>query len=47
LSRELAPLRRIPDHHPRYLLTLDEVMPNSNYDGIRHVNLIDWLLKRN
>jgi predicted AAA+ superfamily ATPase len=47
LSRELAPLRRIPDHHPRYLLTLDEVMPNSNYDGIRQVNLIDWILKRN
>ncbi|MGI6668080.1 MAG: ATP-binding protein [Acetivibrionales bacterium] len=45
LSRELEPLRKIPDNHPKYLLTLDDIIPNTNYDGIRHVNLLDWLLK--
>jgi len=44
LRRELAPLRRIPDNHPKYLLTLDEVFGEANYDGIRKVNVLDWLL---
>jgi predicted AAA+ superfamily ATPase len=44
LKRELEPLRRIPDNHPKFLLTLDEIMPNANYDGIRKMNVIDWLL---
>ncbi len=44
LRRELAPLRRIPDNHPKYLLTLDEVFGEANYQGIRKVNLLDWLL---
>ncbi len=42
--RELEPLRKIPDHHPKLLLTLDEVGAGSNYDGIRQINLIDWLM---
>lgn len=46
LLRELEPLQKIPDHHPKYLLTLDDIMPNTNYDGIRQINLIDWLLKK-
>ncbi len=45
LHRELEPLRKIPDHHPKLLLTLDEVGAGSNYDGIRQLNLIDWLMK--
>lgn len=44
LRRELAPLRRIPDNHPKYLLTLDEVFGEASYDGIRKVNVLDWLL---
>ena len=44
LLRELGPLQKIPDHHPKYLLTLDDIMPNINHDGIRQMNLIDWLL---
>jgi len=43
LERELDPLRRISDNHPKYLLTLDEYMPNANFDGIRKMSLIDWL----
>ncbi|MCL2250011.1 MAG: ATP-binding protein [Oscillospiraceae bacterium] len=44
LARELAPLQKIPDNHPKFLLTLDEVMPNANHDGIRQVNALSWLL---
>ena len=44
LARELAPLQKIPDHHPKLLLTLDEVGEGSNYEGIRQVNLLRWLL---
>ncbi len=43
LKRELEPLQRISDHHPKYLLTLDEIGAGANYDGIRQLNLIDWL----
>ncbi|MGB4438544.1 MAG: ATP-binding protein [Sedimentibacter sp.] len=46
LLRELEPLNKISDHHPKYLLTLDDIIPNTNYDGIRQVNLLDWLLKK-
>jgi predicted AAA+ superfamily ATPase len=43
LERELDPLKRIPDHYPKFLLTLDEIGAGANYNGIRQVNLIDWL----
>jgi predicted AAA+ superfamily ATPase len=43
LRRELAPLRKIPDNHPKLLLTLDEVFGEANYEGIRKVNVLDWL----
>jgi predicted AAA+ superfamily ATPase len=43
LERELAPLRAIPDHYPRLLLTDDFAAPTS-YDGIRRASLRDWLL---
>lgn len=46
LRRELEPLQKIPDHHPKFLLTLDDISPNVNYDGIRQINLIDWLLEK-
>jgi predicted AAA+ superfamily ATPase len=45
LARELEPLRKIPDHHPKILLTLDEIGSGSNYEGIRQKNLLDWLLE--
>lgn len=44
LSRELEPLQRTPDHYPKILLTLDEIGAGANYDGIRQINLLDWLL---
>lgn len=45
LKRELEPLEKIPDHYPKILLTLDEIGVGANYNGIRHLNLIDWLIK--
>ena len=44
LERELAPLRKIRDSHPKFLLTLDED-PSDNIDGIRKLNALDWLLQ--
>ena len=44
LERELAPLRKIRDHYPKFLLTLDED-PSDNIDGIRKLNALDWLLQ--
>jgi len=46
LERELAPLQKIPDHHPKFLLTLDDIMANANHDGIRQINVLDWLLDK-
>ncbi|QHI73635.1 ATP-binding protein [Aminipila terrae] len=46
LARELEPLRRIPDHYPKILLTLDEIGAGANYEGIRQINLIEWLLNK-
>ncbi|MBR4571118.1 MAG: ATP-binding protein, partial [Candidatus Riflebacteria bacterium] len=43
LSRELQPLNKIKDHNSKYLLTMD-YFPNASYNGIRHLNIIDWLL---
>ncbi|MEG1138905.1 MAG: ATP-binding protein, partial [Lachnospiraceae bacterium] len=45
LTRELEPLKKIPDHHPKVLLTLDEIGAGTNYDGIKQLNLLDWLLE--
>lgn len=44
LERELHPLRSIADNYPKYLLTLDEVFKDMDYDGILKRNVIDWLL---
>ena len=44
LRRELDPLEKIPDHHPKVLLTLDEIPRTANYDGIRQLHIVDWLL---
>jgi len=44
LTRELTSLRKISDNYPKYLLTLDEAFGTADYDGIKKVNVIDWLL---
>lgn len=46
LSQELSPLDSISDHFPKFLLTLDEVPIGANFNGIRYMNLVDWLLDK-
>ncbi len=43
LTRELAPLEKIKDNYPKYLLTLD--YGSSNNNGIKRLNVLDWLLE--
>ena len=42
-ERELLPLRMIPDNYEKIVLSMDRSYINS-YDGIKSLNLIDWLL---
>ncbi len=43
LTRELKPLQALKDHHPKFLLTLD-YLPTADYEGIKRLNVLDWLL---
>ncbi len=43
-EREMKPLRSIPDNYEKVVLTLDH-FSLGNYDGIKVVNVIDWLLE--
>jgi predicted AAA+ superfamily ATPase len=45
LERELRPLKAVRDSNPKYLLTTD-IDFNPVYDGIRKINVIDWLLQK-
>ena len=45
LERELTPLQDINDHYPKYILTMD-IDPIADYDGIKKVNVLDWLLEK-
>jgi len=44
LRRELAPLEAINDHNPKFLLTMDNT-PLTSHNGIKQINVLDWLLK--
>ncbi|MFA6937105.1 MAG: DUF4143 domain-containing protein, partial [Treponema sp.] len=41
-SREIAPLKKVHDNFPKYILSLDEF--STSEDGIKRLNVIDWLL---
>lgn len=43
LERELSALESINDHYPKFILTMDQD-PEVDYNGIRKVNVLDWLL---
>ena len=45
-QRELASLKKIPDHNPKILLTLDSVGAGTNHNGIRQINALDWMLTK-
>ena len=46
LKRELASLEKITDHFPKMLLTLDEIGAGTNHNGIKQLNVLDWLLNK-
>lgn len=41
--RELAPLQKISDNYEKIVLSMDMGM-DSSYEGIKSINLIDWLI---
>lgn len=45
IEREFSVLEAVPDNFPKFVLSLGEFQPSRN--GIRGINLIDWLLKGN
>lgn len=45
LERELTPLKKINDHYPKYILTMD-IDPITDYEGIKKINVLDWLLRK-
>lgn len=42
-ERELKSLEAIPDHYPKYILTMDQNIYND-FSGIRVINIIEFLL---
>ena len=43
-QREFAPLEAISDHHPKWVLSLDKVKNASRENGIRWMNVAEFLL---
>ena len=46
LERELKSLQKTGDYYPKILLTLDMDL-ETDYDGIKKMNVVDWLLDKN
>lgn len=44
IEREFTPLAAIKDNYPKYVVTMENVW-QSNYDGIKHVNISNFLLQ--
>jgi len=44
-ERELRPLRETGDEYPKMIITMDPQIISS-YNGIKNVNIIDWLLEQ-
>lgn len=42
-ERELSPLQKIDDNYDKVILTMDS--EEMSYNGIRQINIIDWLLE--
>ncbi len=43
-AREIAPLKKVNDHYPKYIISMDEV--SMGEDGIKQINVIDFLLRK-
>jgi len=40
----LSSLQNISDHYPKYILTMD-LDPVADFNGIKKINVLDWLLE--
>ena len=45
-DREIRPLQSIKDNYEKTILTMDHMTP-GDYEGIKVVHLLDWLLEKN
>lgn len=45
-DREIRPLQSIKDNYEKMILTMDR-MTLGDYEGIKVVHLLDWLLEKN
>ena len=43
-EREIAPLKKVADNYPKFILSLDELP--MGYNGIKQVNIVDFLLEQ-
>lgn len=44
-AREMKPLKTVKDFYQRIIITNDYDM-NESYDGIKHINILDFLLRK-
>ncbi|MDR2205370.1 MAG: ATP-binding protein [Flavobacteriaceae bacterium] len=44
-EREIRPLKTIDDNYPKYIISTDII--TTEIEGIEHINIVDWLLKKN
>lgn len=45
LDRELSAFEGIKDAYPRFLLTMDTLGKGRNFNGVKQLNIIEWLLE--
>ena len=43
VNREFEPLLAIPDHYPKYVVTMDEIF-KDNINGVQHLHIQDFLI---
>jgi len=43
-EREIRPLKSIDDNYPKHIISTDII--TSEIEGIEHINIVDWLLKK-
>ena len=45
IEREFGNLELLPDNYPKYVVSMDRWLPDSNHNGIHHLSLREFLLR--
>ena len=45
--REVGNLTQIQDNYPKYVITWNDPFDEGDWEGIHHLNILDFLLKVN